>query len=305
MTKYLLKRLLNSIIAVVGITFVVFIVLHLSGDPVTLMVSPSTPTTELNTLRQEMGFNDPILVQYWHFVKNAAVGNFGQSYYYDEPAMSVVLERLPATLELSFAALIISIVIGFPAGIISAVKRNSKTDAIIRCFALLGQCIPAFWLGIMLVLLFSVKLGWLPTSGNETIQSLIMPAFTLGIFSAVTIVRLLRSNMIEVLNKEYIEVVKAKGLRKSKIILKHALKNAISSILTVLGLQIAALIGGSVIIETIFDWPGIGRLAIQSINNRDFMVVEAIVFVIAISFVLINFVVDMLYSIINPRIKIQ
>lgn len=305
MVNYLIKRLGQSLIAIFGVTLVVFMVLHLSGDPVELMVPPSASKADVERLREEMGFNDPILVQYTRFLKGVVVGDFGTSYNYNEPALDIVLERVPASVQLAAAAFIISLALGIPAGVIAAVKRNSKLDAIIRIFALLGQCLPGFWLGIMLILLFSVNLKWLPTSGNEGWESILMPAFTLGVFSAATITRLLRSNMIEVMGKEYIDTAKAKGLDSKKVILKHALKNAFSTILTVLGLQIASLMGGSVIIETVFGWPGIGRLAVQSINNSDFMVVEAIVFLMAIAFVFMNFVVDMMYSVINPRVKIQ
>ena len=295
MGKYLLKRLGQSIIAILGITVVVFFILHLTGNPVELMVSPTTSKEEMEILSEEMGFNDPLPVQYVRFLKGALVGDFGTSYYYNEPAMSVVLERAPATLTL-----------GIPAGIVAAVKRNSVSDAVIRVLALLGQCMPAFWLGIMLIMLFAVKLGWMPTGGAEDgLRSLILPAFTLGVFSAATICRLLRSNLIEVLGKEYIDVAKAKGLPKSKIIGKHALKNAMSSIITILGMQFASLLGGSVITEQVFAWPGVGRLVIQSITTSDFAVVECIVFLMAVIFVVINFIVDVLYCVINPRVRLQ
>ena len=215
-------------------------------------------------------------------------------------------EGAPATLTLACAALLISVVLGIPAGIVAAVKRNSVSDAVIRVLALLGQCMPAFWLGIMLIMLFAVKLGWMPTGGAEDgLRSLILPAFTLGVFSAATICRLLRSNLIEVLGKEYIDVAKAKGLPKSKIIGKHALKNAMSSIITILGMQFASLLGGSVITEQVFAWPGVGRLVIQSITTSDFAVVECIVFLMAVIFVVINFIVDVLYCVINPRVRLQ
>jgi len=305
MRKYLVKRFFESVIALFGITLVVFLVLNLAGDPVELMLPPSASREDIEIMREEMGFNDPIIIQYGRFLKGAVVGDFGMSYNYNEPAMQIVLERIPATIKLAGAALLISIVLGIPAGIISAVKRNTLPDYIIRIMALLGQCVPAFWLGIMLILLFSVKLQWLPISGNESFKSILMPAFTLGVFTAATITRLLRSNMLEVLGKEYIDVAKAKGLKQNVVVMKHAFKNALSSILSVLGLQVAHLIGGAVITETVFGWPGIGRLAVQSITNGDFMVVEAIVFIIAISFIIVNFVVDILYCIINPRIRMQ
>ena len=306
MGKYLLKRFGQSVIAVFGITVVVFVILHLTGNPVELMVSPTTPKEQMEILSEQMGFNDPLPEQYLRFLKGVLMGDFGTSYYYNEPALSVVLERAPATLSLACAALLICVLLGVPAGILSAVKRNKLSDAIIRVLALLGQCMPAFWLGIMLIILFAVKLRWLPTGGaDEGLRSIILPAFTLGLFSAATICRLLRSNMIEVLGKEYIDVCRAKGLPAHKIITKHALKNALSSIVTMLGMQFASLIGGSVITETVFGWPGVGRLVIQSITSSDFAVVECIVFLMAIVFVVINFVVDVLYCIINPRIRLQ
>jgi peptide/nickel transport system permease protein len=305
MTSYIFKRFLQSIFVILGITLVVFFVLHLSGDPVQLMVPPSASQSEVERIRQAMGFNDPLYQQYFRFLSGAIVGDFGQSYYYNEPAMKVVLERVPATIELAVAALLISVVIAIPAGILSAIKRNSIVDMLIRFFALLGQCIPSFWLGIMFILLFAVTLHILPTGGNNGLAALILPALTLGMFSAASITRILRSSMIEVMGKEYITVAKAKGLLPRKVIMKHAFKNALSSVLTMIGMQFAALLGGAVITETVFAWPGVGRLIVQSITNNDFMVVEATVILLAIVFVLINFMVDILYCVINPRIRMQ
>lgn len=305
MTKYLGKRLLQSLIAIFGITLIVFFVLNIAGDPVALMLPPTASFQEIEAMREKMGYNDPVIIQYLRFLTNAAKGDFGMSYNYNEPALSVVMERVPATVTLAAAAMAIALVIGIPAGIISAVRRNSRLDTVIRSLALLGQCIPAFWLGIMMMLLFAVKLKWLPTSGFQSWSALFMPTFTLGVFTAATITRMLRSNMIEIMSKEYIDVAKAKGLRSYVVVMKHGFKNALSSVLTVLGLQIAGLLGGSVITETVFAWPGIGRLLVQSINNNDFMVVEVIVILMATAFVCINFVVDVLYCIINPRIRLQ
>lgn len=305
MAKYLAKRLVQSLIAVFGITVIVFIVLNIAGDPVALMLPDTASFAEIEAMREKMGYNDPIFVQYWRFLSNALRGDFGLSYHYGVPALEVVMERVPATVTLALSAMAVSLLIGIPAGIISAVKRNSFTDTIIRSLALLGQCVPAFWLGIMMMLLFAVKLKWLPTSGFETWSALVMPAVTLGVFTAATITRMLRSNMIEILSKEYIDVAKAKGLKGYVVVMKHAFKNALSSVLTVIGLQIASLLGGSVITETVFAWPGIGRLLVQSINNSDFMVVEVIVILMATTFVVVNFIVDVLYCIINPRIRLQ
>jgi peptide/nickel transport system permease protein len=305
MTKFLVKRVTQSLIAVLGITLVVFLGLNVVGDPAELMLPPSASREDVELMRERMGFNDPLMVQYGRFLKNAVAGDFGMSYHYKEPAMDVVLERLPATIILASTALLISLILGIPAGVISAIRRNTRTDAVIRTMALVGQCMPRFWFGILLILLFSVNLKWLPTSGYESFKSLLMPAFTLGIPTTAIITRLLRSNMLEVMNKEYIDVARAKGLREFFVVMKHAFKNAISSVLTMFGLQLATLIGGAVVTETVFGWPGIGRLMAQSITTSDFMVVLAIVFIVAVSFTVINLVVDILYSLINPRIRMQ
>lgn len=305
MLNYILKRILQACVVLWGITLAVFLILHLSGDPVQLMVPASASQAEIERLREELGYNDPLFVQYVRFLGDALRGDFGQSYNYNLPALEVVLQRLPATLHLAALAFAISLALGITAGIASAVKQNSPVDYLIRGFALLGQCIPTFWLGIMMILIFSVHLKWLPSSGSEGWKSILMPAVALGVFSAASITRLLRSNMLEVLSKEYIDVAKAKGLPKRLIILKHAFKNALSSLLTVLALQLVSLMGGSVITETVFGWPGIGRLAVQSIQNNDFMVVLTIVVLMAAGFVLINLIVDILYAVINPRVQLQ
>lgn len=305
MKKYLGKRIIQAFIAIIGITLVVFLVLHVAGDSVTLMLPPNASFEEIEALKEKLGYDDPIIIQYFRFLGNAVRGDFGLSYNYREPALSVVLERVPATVTLAVTAFVIAILVSIPAGIIAAVKRNTFIDSVIRTFALLGQCVPAFWLGIMLMLLFSVKLNLLPTSGFESWSSLILPATTLGLFSSATFTRILRSNMIEVMSREYIDTARSKGLSNFIVIMKHAFKNALSSLLTVMGLQIAGLLGGAVITETVFGWPGIGRLLVQSINNSDFNVVEVIVIFMATSFVVINLLVDILYSVINPRIKLQ
>lgn len=305
MLSYLLKRLAQSVFVLLGITVVVFCVLHLSGDPVQLMVPPSASQAEVEILREKMGFNDPLYQQYFRFLGNALKGDFGMSYYYGQPAMTIVLERFPATVKLASAAMLIALLLAIPAGILAAVKRNSKLDALIRSLALLGQCIPSFWFGIMMILLFSVKLHWLPTGGNDSLKAFILPAMTLGLFSAASVTRVLRSSMIEVMGKEYITVAAAKGLPGYLVIMKHAFKNAFSGMMTIVGMQFAGLLGGSVITETVFAWPGVGRLIVQSITNNDFMVVEATVILLASIFVLINFIVDVLYCVINPRVRMQ
>lgn len=304
MLLFLLNRLYQSIYVILGVTLVVFLILHIAGDPVQLFLPPGATTEMIEEYRQALGLNDPIYIQYFNFIKGIAVGDFGKSFYYNESAMHLVMERFPATLELTAASVVMTIIVGFPAGIISAVMRNSKTDFAIRMMALIGQCVPVFWIALLLIIVFSVKLHILPTSGRGTLLHLIMPAFALGLYSAASTARLLRSSMLEVLSKDYILVARAKGLSKKVVILKHTLKNAVSAVMTVLGMHIAGLLGGAVITETVFAWPGIGRLAIQSINNRDFAVVEAVVILIAVSYVAINLLVDICYAIINPRIKL-
>jgi peptide/nickel transport system permease protein len=305
MKAYIIKKTVQMLIVLLGITLVVFIILHIVGDPVQLMVPPSASRADVDRLRQEMGFNDPVVMQYGRFIKNLLRGDFGRSYHYDQPAITIVAERIPATLRLAGLAFLLSLLIGIPTGVVSAVKRNSSMDAVIRVVSFLGQCTPSFLLGIIMMIIFAVKLKWLPTAGDTGWKSIIMPALTLGFFSTATIIRLLRSNMIEVLGKEYIEVARAKGLKEVRVVWKHAFKNAVSSIMTVLGLQIVSLMGGSVITETVFAWPGIGRLAVQSIRNNDFMVVETIVILMAAGFVVMNLIIDILYVVINPRIKIH
>jgi peptide/nickel transport system permease protein len=302
---YLLRKLVQMAVVLLGISLVVFSILHLVGDPVQLLVPPSASREDVERLREEMGFNDPFWVQYTRFLSGVFRGDFGMSYNYGQPALEVVLERVPATLRLSGLAFLLSILIGIPAGVLSAIKRDTAVDTVIRVLSFLGQCTPAFLLGIMMMLLFSVKLKWLPTSGSSGWKSIIMPALTLGLFSTATITRLLRSNMIEVMGKEFIDVVRSKGIKERVIIWKHGFKNATSSLMTVLGMQIVSLMGGAVIIETVFAWPGIGRLAVQSIRNNDFMVIETIVLLMASGFVLMNLIVDLLYAVINPRVKVQ
>jgi len=303
LTKFILNRLYQSVFVIFGVITVVFIVMQFAGDPVQLYLPPSTPDDMIDEYREEMGLNDPVFKQYIDFLSGVVKGDFGESMYYHESAMGLVLERFPATLGLTIMAMAIALLIGVPAGIISAVNRNSKFDFLIRVLAFIGQCTPQFWLGIVLILIFSVNLGLMPTSGSGSFAHILLPSVSLGLFVAATITRLLRSGMIEVMHQEYITVAKAKGLRRNALILRHALKNAMSSVITILGLQFAGLLGGSVIIETVFSWPGIGSLVIDSIYNRDFAVVQAVVVLAAVTFVLINLIVDILYSTINPRVK--
>jgi len=303
MGRYLVKRLWHTVYVIIGISMISFFFIHLSGDPVMLMLPADASKQEIEQLRHRLGFDQPLPVQYLHFVSNAIKGDFGESLYYHVPAMNLILERLPASLELAFASMFIALVVSLPIGIISAVYRGSALDMGTMLAALFGLSMPHFWLGIMLILIFSVKLGWLPTSGRGSLAQIIMPATALGLSLMAMFARLTRSVMLEVLSLDYIRTARAKGLGEFMVIGKHALKNALIPLVTVAGMQFGFLIGGTVIIETVFAWPGVGRLVVQAIFNRDYPLVQAIVLVLAVIFVLVNLLVDVLYVYLDPRIS--
>ena len=303
MGRYILKRLWHTVYVAVGISIISFFFIHLSGDPVMLMLPPDATKTEVETLRQQLGFNDPLYVQYGRFAARALQGDLGVSLYHRVPALSLILERLPASLELAGAAMLIAIVVSVPLGVVSAVKRGSVWDVASMLGALFGLSMPHFWLGIMLILLFSVTLGWLPTSGRGSLAHLIMPAIALGLSLMAMFARLTRSVMLEVLNQDYVRTARAKGLAERLVIGKHALKNALIPLVTVAGMQFGFLIGGTVIIETVFAWPGVGRLVVQAIFSRDYPLVQAAVLVLAVIFVLVNLAVDLVYLYLDPRIS--
>lgn len=305
MGPFLLRRLLRTVIVVWGVVTVVFIVIRLSGDPIALLVAPETPPEEVERLRDRLGLNDPLPVQYLVFLGDAVRGDFGTSIRYNADALGVVLDRVPATLQIAFAAFAMAIVIAVPVGVISAVKPNSLIDNAAMVLALVGQAVPTFFLGIVLILFFSVRLGWFPTSGLGSPAGLVLPAITLGAFATASITRLTRAAMLEVLSQDFVRTARAKGLRESIVVNRHALRNALVPVVTIMGLQFGALLGGSVVTETVFALPGMGRLIIQSIGNRDYPVVQAGVFVIALAFVGVNLVVDLLYATLDPRIRLS
>jgi ABC-type dipeptide/oligopeptide/nickel transport system permease component len=305
MKAYLIRRLWQSILVLLGVSVVVFLILHLTGDPALLLLPPEASADDIARFRRAMGFDDPIAVQYLRFLRGAVRGSFGESLRHGEPAMTLVLERLPATVELAGAGLLIAICLAIPTGIVSAVRRNKPIDYVATVFALLGQAMPTFWLGIMLILVFSVQFGWLPSSGRGGLVHLILPAITLGLFTTARITRLTRSGMLEVLGQDYIRTARAKGVSEPPVIWKHALRNASIPIVTIVGIELGTLLGGSVITETIFAWPGVGRLSVQAIFNRDYPVVQAAVFLLASTFVLVNFLVDVIYTYLDPRIRFQ
>ena len=304
MKTFLLRRLWQSLVVLLGVSFIVFLILHLTGDPALVLLSPEATAEDVRRFREAMGFNDPFIVQYWRFLTGALRGDFGQSVRHGEPAFGLVVERLPATFELAGAALLLALVLSIPAGIVSAVHRNTALDYVSTVVALLGQSMPTFWLGIMLILLLSVQLQWLPSSGRGGWEHLVLPAITLGLFTTARITRLTRSGMLEVLNQDYIRTARAKGVSNPPVVWKHALKNAAIPIVTIVGIELGTLLGGSVITETIFAWPGVGRLSVQAIYNRDYPVVQASVFLLATTFVLVNLLVDVIYTYLDPRIRL-
>jgi len=293
------------IVALWSVVTVVFIVMRLSGDPVPLLLPPDAPIAEINRVRTEMGLDRPILVQYGVFIRQAIRGDFGRSIHFRVSAMLVVWERVPATVQLALASFLCAVVVAIPAGILSAIKRGSPCDNAIMGVALVGQAAPTFYIGIMLILVFSLWLGFFPTGGRGDWRHVVLPAVTLGAFAMASIARITRSAVLEILRADFIRTARAKGLPEFWTIAKHTMKNAAIPIVTIVGLQFGNLLGGAVVTETIFSWPGIGRLAIQSIYNRDYPIVQACVFLTAAMFVVLNFLVDVTYGILDPRIRHQ
>ena len=303
MQRYILRRLIQGIAVVFGVSLVTFGLLFATGDPAALLLPLDATQEERDQVRARLGLDDPIIVQYGRFVGGAVRGDFGQSIRQSEPALSLVLERLPATLELTVTAMVIAVLVAVPAGLIAAAWRGTIVDQAAMFVALLGQSIPSFWLGIMLLLFFSVQLELLPPFGRGSWENLILPAVTLAMYSMARTARLVRSGLIDVLGQDYIRTARAKGLSEALVLRRHALRNALLPVVTVLGLDLAHLLGGAIIVETIFAWPGIGRLAVNSIGARDYPVVQAAVFLVAVAYTLVNFLVDVLYAYLNPRVR--
>jgi peptide/nickel transport system permease protein len=303
LATFLASRLLRALVALWLVSTVVFVVMRLSGDPVPLLLPADAPRSEYARLARELGLDRPLPVQYAVFLGNVLRGDFGRSLHFRQPAMSVVLGYLPATLELGLTAFLLAAVVAVPIGLVSAVKRNSAVDQVAMGLALVGQAAPTFFLGILFILLLSLTFGLLPTSGRGGWQHLVLPAMTLGAFSMASIARLTRSSMLEVLRQDYVRTARAKGVSEWFVVAKHAFRNAAVPILTITGLQFGTLLGGAVVTETVFAWPGIGRLAIQSIYNRDYPIVQSVVFLSALMFVVLNFLIDVVYGLLDPRIR--
>jgi peptide/nickel transport system permease protein len=290
-----------------GVSFIVFTLMYLTpGDPARIMLGESAPQEDVQRLREEMGLDDPFLLQYGRYVKNAVVNrDIGRSYVTKRPVIGEIMDRFPATLKLAALGVSLAVAIGIPTGIISATRQYSIFDQVSMVAALIGVSMPNFWQGLMLILLFSVNLGWLPSSGFTSLKHMILPAITIGTSSAATITRMTRSSMLEVVRQDYIRTARAKGQAESIVINSHALKNALIPIITVIGLQFGYLLGGAVLTESIFSVPGVGRLMVDSIKSRDFPVVQGGVLFIAITFSVVNLLVDILYAFVDPRIKSQ
>jgi ABC-type dipeptide/oligopeptide/nickel transport system permease component len=306
MGAYIRRRLLQSVLVVWGVSVLVFFLLRLApGDPVLMLLAESASPEQIAEARAKWGLDQPIPVQYGVFLSRALQGDLGNSLFFQQPAMEVLLERMPATLQLSAVALLFSLSVAIPVGLLSALKRDSLWDYLGTGLAMLGQAIPPYWLGIMLILLFSVNLGLLPTSGRGTIWHLVLPAITLGSVLMALVTRLVRSGMLDVLGEDYVRTARAKGLNERAVIMRHALRNILIPLVTVVGLQLGALFGGAVITESIFAWPGVGRLALQAINARDYPLVQAAVLLISVVYVFLNLAVDTLYVYLDPRIRYE
>ena len=305
MYKYIAKRLLMLIPVIIGVSFLVFFIMAMApGDTAKAILGEDAPVESLEALREELGLNDPIPVRYVNYMKRMLRGDVGKSYKSGRPVFNEIMERFPATLELSFWGMVFAIVLSIPIGIISATRQYSLTDSVSMIFALLGVATPNFWLGLMLIIVFSLHLGWLPSGGNtDGFASLILPVITLGTGCMANITRTTRSSMLEVIRQDYIRTAKAKGVSKNKVINKHALKNALIPVVTVIGLQFGSLLGGAVLTESVFSWPGIGTYLVNSIKAKDTNAVLGCVIIFSICFSIVNLIVDILYAYIDPRIK--
>lgn len=307
MHKYILRRLLMLIPVILGVTFIIFTMMYFTpGDPARIMLGEAAAEADVIRLRTELGLDDPFLVQFGRYVKNAVVHqDIGRSYTTNRPVLELIMTRFPSTLKLAALGIMVAVIIGIPTGIISATKQYSLFDNVAMVVALLGVSMPNFWQGLMMILVFSVYLGWLPSSGFNTPAHMVLPALTIGTSTAAIITRMTRSSMLEVIRQDYIRTARAKGQVESKVINRHALKNALIPIITVIGLQFGYLLGGAVLTESIFAVPGVGRLMVDSIRSRDFPVVQGGVLFIAVTFSFVNLIVDILYAFVDPRIRSQ
>lgn len=306
MRQYLLRRLSLLVPVVLGVVTIVFLIVHLiPGDPVEIMLGEEARAVDKQALRHELGLDQPIHIQYGAYLSRLVRGDLGQSIHTKRPVLESIMNRLPATIELALAAMVVALVLAIPLGIMAAYMKDSVVDHGSMVFALLGISMPNFWLGPLLIILFSLKLGWFPVSGRGGVANLVLPAITLGTAMAAILTRMTRASMLDVIHSDYVKTARAKGLSELIVIIKHAFRNALIPVVTIVGLQVGGLLAGSIITETIFAWPGIGRLTIQAINARDYPLVQGCVLVIALGYVLVNFATDLVYGLIDPRIRYE
>ncbi|MFZ4451634.1 ABC transporter permease [Salibacterium aidingense] len=303
MTSYILRRCFYSIFVMIGVATVVFFIARITGDPVAIMLPPDATVEQENQLRASLGLDQPLMQQYGIFMWNLLQFDLGESLRYGESSLSLIIARMPATIQLGAAAMVFALAVAVPAGIIAAVKRGTVIEKAVISFVVFLQSVPVFWVGLLLVLVFSITLKVLPTGGVGGPLYIILPAITLGTHLLALVTRMLRSSLIESLESDYVRTARAKGLLPKMVVGRHAFRNSLLPVVTIVGLEIGALLGGSVVTETVFAWPGVGQLLIQSIYNRDFPLVQAIIIILAGIFVLVNLIVDILYVVIDPRIK--
>lgn len=304
MSAYVLRRVAQSLIVLVGVSVVVFFLARLApGDPVTLMLSETASPEQIEAAREHYGFNDPIYQQYWLFASRAIRGDFGDSLYYDEPALRVVMDAFPQTLKLALTAFLLAVGVALPLGVIAAIKRDTIWDYLAVGLSVIGQAAPSYWIGILLILFLSVRIKIFPSSGNFGPEYIVLPAITLAALLMAVLTRLTRAGMLDVLSDDYVRTARSKGLHENTVIVRHALRNALIPLVTVMGLQLGSLLGGTVIVEQVFAWPGVGRLAVNAISSRDYPIIQAVVLLVSVVFVAINLAVDLLYGFLDPRIR--
>ena len=305
MKRFIVKRLGYAVLSLLLLSLIIFLLVRLTGDPSVLLVEPGASKEDLAAVRLQLGLDRPIWVQYGQFMSSLARGDLGHSFYYRTPVLELYLSRLPHSLMLAAAAMVFSLLVGIPSGILAAVRVNQWWDSAGKIFSLLGLSLPSFWVGLVMILFFSVYLGWLPSSGSGTALHVIMPAFALGWYFAAAHMRLTRSAMLEVLGSEYVKLARLKGLPEALVIAKHAFKNALIPVLTLAGINLVIMVNVAVVVETVFAWPGVGRLLYEGISFRDFPVVQATVLIGGAMIVVVNFFVDILYAVIDPRIRYE
>ena len=321
MSVFVIRRLMQSIAVVAVMSFIVFFGVNIVGDPVDMLINPEADQADIEAAIRALGLDRPAYEQYWYFLVNALKGDLGRSFIFGEPALKLIVQRMPATLELAFAALLMAVLIGLPCGVYAGLKPEAKASKAIMAGSILGFSLPTFWVGLMLIMVFAVMLGWLPSTGRgETVllfgvpvsfltwdglTHLLMPAFNLALFKMSLVTRLARAGTREVVHQDYIKFARAKGLDPRRVVMVHVLKNILIPVVTVLGLEFGGLIAFSVVTETVFAWPGMGKLIIESIQNLDRPVIVAYLLITVLMFVIINLVVDLLYSVLDPRVRLQ